>query len=70
MSQEFLNSKIFGIKWSRLILNCNQTLYMVGWALLIGTLVGLVLALILAAFLLLNSSIFKSYNFCQHFCSI
>lgn len=47
MSQEFLNSKIFGIKWSRLILNCNQTLYMVGWALLIGTLVGLVLALIL-----------------------
>lgn len=47
MSKEFLNSKIFGIKWSRLILNCNQTLYMVGWALLIGTLVGLVLALIL-----------------------
>ena len=47
MSKEFLNSKIFGIKWSRLILNCNQTLYMVGWALLIGTLVGLVLALTL-----------------------
>jgi len=47
MSQEFLNSKIFGIKWSRLILNCNQTLYMVGWSLLIGTLVGLVLALVL-----------------------
>lgn len=47
MSKEFLNSKIFGIKWSRLILNCNQTLYMVGWALLVGTLVGLVLALIL-----------------------
>ena len=47
MSQEFLNSKIFGIKWSRLILNCSQTMYMVGWALAIGTLIGLVLALIL-----------------------
>ena len=47
MSQEFLNSKIFGIKWSRLILNCSQTMYMVGWALAIGTLIGLALALIL-----------------------
>ena len=47
MSEEFLNSKIFGVKWSRLLLNCNQTLYMVSWALLIGTVIGLVLALIL-----------------------
>ena len=47
MSQEFLNSKIFGVKWSRLLLNCNQTLYMVSWALLIGTVIGLALALIL-----------------------
>ncbi|MGN0772705.1 MAG: methionine ABC transporter permease [Candidatus Ventricola sp.] len=47
MSKEFLNSKIFGIKWSRLLLNCSQTLYMVGWGLLLGTLIGLVLALTL-----------------------
>lgn len=47
MSSEFLNSKIFGIKWSRLLLNCSQTLYMVGWGLLFGTLTGLVLALTL-----------------------
>ena len=47
MSAEFLNSRIFGIKWSRLLLNCSQTLYMVGWALLIGTLIGAALALVL-----------------------
>lgn len=47
MSQAFLSSKIFGIKWSRLLLSCSQTLYMVGWALLIGTVIGMVLALIL-----------------------
>lgn len=47
MSPEFLNSKIFGIKWSRLLLNCRQTLYMVGWALLLGTVIGMALALIL-----------------------
>ena len=45
--EDFLNSKVFGIKWSRLLLNCQQTLYMVGWALLIGTFIGLILALIL-----------------------
>ena len=44
---DFLNSKVFGVKWSRLLLNLQQTLYMVGWALLIGTLLGFVLALIL-----------------------
>ena len=44
---EFLNSKIFGIKWSRLLNSCGQTLYMVGWGLLIGTVLGLILALIL-----------------------
>ncbi|MGN0795098.1 MAG: methionine ABC transporter permease [Aristaeellaceae bacterium] len=47
MSKEFLNSKIFGIKWSRLLQNCSQTLYMVGWGLLLGTVIGLVLALTL-----------------------
>ena len=47
MSRDFLNSKIFGIKWSRLLLNSSQTLYMVGWALLIGTMIGLALALLL-----------------------
>ena len=51
MSSEFLNSKIFGIKWSRLLLNCSQTLYMVGWGLLFGTLIGLVLALTLVLML-------------------
>ena len=44
---EFLNSRIFGIKWSRLLNSCGQTLYMVGWGLLIGTVLGLILALIL-----------------------
>ena len=44
---DFLNSKIFGIKWSRLLTNCQQSLYMVGWGLLIGTFFGLILALVL-----------------------
>ena len=43
----FLNSRIFGIKWSRLLTNCQETLYMVGWALLVGTIIGFFLALIL-----------------------
>ena len=34
------DTKIFGVKWSRLLLNIQQTLYMVGWALLIGTVIG------------------------------
>ena len=34
---DFLNSKVFGIKWSRLLTSCQQSLYMVGWGLLIGT---------------------------------
>ncbi|MGN0970937.1 MAG: methionine ABC transporter permease, partial [Aristaeellaceae bacterium] len=45
--EAFMKEKIFGIKVERLLLNCQQTLYMVGWALLIGTLVGAVLALLL-----------------------
>ena len=44
---DFLNSKIFGIKWSRLLTSCQQSLYMVGWGLLIGTFIGLILALVL-----------------------
>ena len=44
---EFLNSKVFGIKWSRLLNSCQQSLYMVGWGLLIGTFFGLILALVL-----------------------
>ena len=44
---EFLNTKIFGVKWSRLLTNIQQTLYMVGWALLIGTIIGFILALAL-----------------------
>ena len=42
-----LNTKIFGVKWSRLLTNIQQTLYMVGWALLIGTIIGFILALAL-----------------------
>lgn len=45
--ESILTQKIFGIKVSRLLLNCQQTLYMVAWALLIGTVLGLVLALLL-----------------------
>ena len=44
---DFLNTKIFGVKWSRLLTNIQQTLYMVGWALLIGTVIGFILALLL-----------------------
>ena len=44
---DFLNTKIFGVKWSRLLTNIQQTLYMVGWALLIGTIIGFILALAL-----------------------
>jgi len=44
---EWMNSRVFGVKWSRLLTNIQQTLYMVGWALLIGTLVGFLLALLL-----------------------
>ena len=33
---DFLNTKVFGVKWSRLLTNIQQTLYMVGWALQIG----------------------------------
>ncbi|MBQ9308449.1 MAG: ABC transporter permease [Clostridia bacterium] len=45
--EEFLQSKIFGIKWLRLLTNCQETLYMVGWSLLIGTIIGFSLALVL-----------------------
>ena len=44
---DFLNTKVFGVKWSRLLTNIQQTLYMVGWALLIGTIIGFILALAL-----------------------
>ncbi len=37
---EFLNTKIFGVKWSRLLTNIQQTL-------LIGTIIGFILALAL-----------------------
>lgn len=45
--EDFLKQKVFGIRLERLLNNCQQTLYMVGWALLIGTIIGLILALIL-----------------------
>ena len=31
--EDWLNTKVFGVKWSRLLTNIQQTLSMVGWAL-------------------------------------
>ena len=45
--EELMKTKIFKVTVERLILNGGQTLYMVGWSLLIGTIIGMILALIL-----------------------
>lgn len=45
--EELLKTKIFNVTLERLILNGGQTLYMVGWALLFGTILGTVMALAL-----------------------
>ena len=45
--EEFLKSKIFDITYERLFSSIGQTFYMVGWSLLIGTAIGMVLALAL-----------------------
>lgn len=45
--EELLKTKVFNVTIERLLLNGGQTLYMVGWSLVVGTLIGLVLALIL-----------------------
>lgn len=45
--EALLETKLFNVSVERLLLNGGQTLYMVGFALLIGTLIGIVLALIL-----------------------
>ena len=39
--------EIFSIKWSKLLESLGQTVYMLGWALLIGAVIGLLLALLL-----------------------
>ena len=39
--------EIFGIKWPKLLESLGQTVYMLGWALLIGAAIGLLLALLL-----------------------
>lgn len=44
---EFLKIKVFNVTLERLLLNSQQTLYMVGWSLVVGTLIGIVLALAL-----------------------
>lgn len=44
---EFLKMKLFKVSVERLLLNGGQTLYMVGLSLLIGTVIGIILALIL-----------------------
>ncbi|MGN0779014.1 MAG: methionine ABC transporter permease, partial [Aristaeellaceae bacterium] len=45
--EALLKEKIFGIRVERLLTSCQQTLYMVSWALLLGTLIGAVLAMVL-----------------------
>ena len=45
--EALLETKIFKVSVERLLLNGGQTLYMVGSALLIGTVIGTVLALVL-----------------------
>ena len=45
--EAFLEAKIFKVSVERLLLNGGQTLYMVGVALLIGTVIGTLLALVL-----------------------
>ena len=39
--------EMFGIKWPKLLESLGQTVYMLGWALLIGAAIGLLLALLL-----------------------
>lgn len=39
--------EIFGIKWPKLLESLGQTVYMLGWALVIGAAIGLLLALLL-----------------------
>lgn len=45
--ESLLKTKIFKVSVERLLLNGGQTLYMVGFALLIGTVIGTLLALVL-----------------------
>lgn len=45
--EELLKTKIFSVTVERLLLNGWQTVYMVGWSLLIGTIIGAVMALLL-----------------------
>jgi D-methionine transport system permease protein len=45
--EELLKTKIFKVTLERLLLNGSQTIYMVAWALLFGTIIGLALALVL-----------------------
>ncbi|MCC8126794.1 MAG: ABC transporter permease [Clostridiales bacterium] len=43
--EELLKTKIFKVSLERLLLNGSQTVYMVGWALVIGTVIGSAMAL-------------------------
>lgn len=45
--ENFLEMKLFKVSVERLLLNGGQTLYMVGFSLLIGTVIGIILALVL-----------------------
>lgn len=45
--ENFLEMKLFRVSVERLLLNGGQTLYMVGFSLLIGTVIGIILALVL-----------------------
>lgn len=41
-----MNAKIFGVQIERLLLCGEQTLYMIGWAPLLGSIFGILLAYI------------------------
>ena len=45
--EEFLEVKVFKVTVERLLLNGGQTLYMVGFSLLTGTVIGFLMALVL-----------------------
>ena len=40
--EELMKTKIFKVTVERLLLNGGQTLFMVGWSLLIGTIIGMI----------------------------
>lgn len=44
-----MDQQYFGVSLEKLLTSGGQTLYMVAWSLIIGTIIGIILALILGA---------------------